>query len=207
MRGYTVEAEDDDWSNLTWLEPFINSVQSVTTIRLECSAALNFTFCSILTDRRSLFSNLTEISVHHVTLDMIKLLLKLDKPFTKLELMDLKTLKKREFLHFEKLLQKRCQTLENLLFIIPRSPLEEEDTPPVFISFPACPKLVNLNVGWGERYHETQDIKLVFSDGTSFVKYGKDLPSLKGLTLHPLVFLKYPFEDCYAKGVLTRKEF
>lgn len=186
--------EAKNCSSLTWLQPFIKSIHRVTTIRLECSTSLALLFCNTLTKpgMMSLLSNLREVSVHHVTVNVIKILLKLDKPLKKLELFDLKNLEKSDFQYFAELLQKHCQTLESLLFIIPPSPMDENDTPPLFISFPAFPKLINLNVGWGpEEYQKTQDIKLTFPDGTSFVNYANDLPSLKCLTLYPLGYRKY----------------
>lgn len=182
-------------SNLTWLQPLIRSIKRVTTLRFACSASLTLEFLNVLSKPEiiSLYSNLNELSLNKVTVDVIKILLKLDRPLKKLQIYALKDMKKPDFLYFEELLRKHCQTLESLLFIIPPTPVEDGDgTPPVSISFPTFPKLVNLIVGWGQKsYRKTLDIKLMFPDGSSFVNYAKDLPSLKSLTLWPAEFRNF----------------
>lgn len=191
----------DDCSSLTWLQPFIKATQRVTTIRLECYAELSLTFLNILTNPEilSLFSNLADISVQNGCAGVIKSLLKLVKPLTKLELYDFVDLEKQEFKNFELLLRKHSKTLKTLLFVIPPSPEDEMDTPPVVMSFPAFPQLQKLVVGYYPgRQFDIQDIKLTFPTGP--VNYKNDLPSLKSLRLWPKEFEDNDYTEMVTDG-------
>lgn len=196
------EEDVDEVYNFTWLPHFIKTIQGVTTIRLRCDSEISCVFLSVLGQEMRFFSNLNEISIKTVTEDVIQLLLKLEKPLTKLELSKI-TLTKEDFQYLGKLLEKHCQTLKSLLLIIPESPRDEDDTPSVYIRFPKFPDLVKLNVGWNPgRQGKSQDVKLTFSDGSGGINFARDCPSLKSLTLWPTQFGKYPDGDNPGLGSL-----
>lgn len=88
--------------SLTWLTPFMKAVCGVTTIRLASNHHMVIFFLSILTqpETMKLFSNLNHITLHTVILAEIKLLLKLDKPLKKLEIIKLEFMESQDFRYF-----------------------------------------------------------------------------------------------------------
>lgn len=170
----------------------IKLIKGVKAIRLDCSTTTSLQFLKHLHDSNSLkwFSNLNEIKLHQTTPELINILLKFPNRLKKLELNELKDMKKRDFHTFGELLSKHARHLESLKFVIPQSPMDgEENLPPVFISFPAFPKLEVLNIGWNPGLylyyaeHLIQNVKLTFPNGTSFINYETDMPSLKSLSI------------------------
>lgn len=76
----------DDCSSFTWLKLLLRAISGVTTIRLEGAASLSLTFLNFLTRPESMVwhRNLTELVLQLVTVDVLKILLKLDNPLKKL---------------------------------------------------------------------------------------------------------------------------
>lgn len=122
----------EDCSSLEWLLVLIKSWKSLPTLRLECCAALSLQFLEMfhLSGARML-SCLRELSLNTVTLDVLKALVKLNISLKKLELFSL-DLTKQDFPYADKLLQKHCQTLHSLLFIIPLSPRRRRHSSSVY---------------------------------------------------------------------------
>lgn len=180
-----------DCSSLTWLQPLIKAVKRVTTIRLNFSD--HRSILSILTQPEIMrtYSNLSKLNLSYANVEVIQLLLKLDKPLKKLTILDFEKMSKQHFYFLEKLLRKHCQTLESLFLIIPRPYYDEEDTPPVVLTFPRFPKLEKLNLGWSPKIMGGGNpLYIQLSFPSDVINY-KDFPCLKYLALWPTGFGKY----------------
>lgn len=151
---------------------------------------------------QSQFINLSEITLPYTSFNSVKILLELDKPLRKLQLNFLTYMNQLESDAFGELLAKHAKTLESLEFKVPSkmsNHFGEDEISPVFLRFPAFPKLELLNITWecldgsfksiqtSPRNHSNnwQDISWIFPSGGCSMNYKSDLPCMECLILWP----------------------